>query len=507
MKKEETLIDIINALSPKMKLKRILQTVIDSAQEISLSEAGTLFLKDKEKRRAIFEVVNGPYKSILEGETIPLNKGIVGKVISSGKSLIVNYADKEVEFYKNIDKRLGYKTRNILCIPLKIGNDVIGAVEMVNKRKGEYTEEDLNKLKRFSMQSSLIINTALMYQELNRLTFEIGKSEKFLDKVLENVSTGIISLNKDGIILRVNKYFEKVIEKKEDDVMGKHIGDIFPEIRNIFPAIDEKKTLIQYEEKTFEAKITYVNIGKEKYILINFRDLTDTMELQKLQSLENMRQAFLAAVSHELRTPLTSIIGFSSMAMEPTLSKHKIKEYVNIIFKESQKLRGMLETVIDVVKMSDIEAELNRKRLDINLLVMEVMEEFRSITHIHKFKTYLETDIPFIYLDKKWMKRAIYEILENAVKYSPEGGKITAKVRRKDSNAIISIQDEGIGISDDRIPYIFVPLGKADDPLSGRGGLGLGLSIANMIVKAHKGRIEVKNRRKRGLRVNIILPI
>ncbi len=507
MNEKEPLFEIIDKLSPKLNLKEILQAVIDSAQEIILSEAGTLFLKDKERSRIIFQVVNGPFKDKLQGKSIPLTKGVVAKVINTGKSTIVNYPDKESKFYNKVDKKLGYRTRNMICTPLKIGNEIIGAIEMINKKNGEYTQKDIEKLEKFSARSALIINTGLMYQKLSNLTSALGKSEKFLSAIMENVPTGITILDKNGIILRVNKYFENVIGKKEDEVMGRSIWEAFPEIKNGLRLENKKRMLVHYGEKTFESKVVNISKSGETYILVNFRDLTDTMELQKLQSLEGMKKSFLAAVSHELRTPLTSIIGFSSMTMEPTLGENKRREYLNIIFKESNKLKELLETVIEVIKMSDLEAELKRERLDINMLVMEVMEEFRPLSHIHKFRTNIETDMPPVYIDAKWMKRAIYEIIENAVKYSPAGGRITVKIRKRNGNVIVSIQDEGIGIPEDRIPYILEPLERADDPLSGRGGLGLGLGIANMIVNAHKGKIEIKNRRKKGLMVNIIIPI
>ncbi len=507
MSEKKTLLEIIEKLSPKLNLKEILQAVIDSAQEIVSAEAGTLFLRDREGGKIIFQVVNGPFKEELQGKSIPMSKGIVAKVISTGEATIVNSPEKEMEFYSKVGKDLGYITRNLICIPLKIGDEIIGAIEMVNKKEGNYTQKDIEKLQKLSSQSALIINTGLIYQKLSDLTSALGKSENLLSVIMENVPTGITILDKNGIILRVNKYFENVIGKKEDEVMGRSIWEAFPEVKNGLKLDNKKRMLVHYGKKTFESKVVYVDEGKERYILVNFRDLTDTMELQKLQSLENMKKTFLAAVSHELRTPLTSIIGFSSMAMEPTLQEEKRRKYLDIIFKEASKLKSLLETVLEVVRMSDMEAELKRKRLDINMLVMEVMEEFRPITHIHKFRTNIETDIPPVYLDEKWMKRALYEIIENAVKYSPEGGKITARIKRKDGNVVISVQDEGIGIPEDRIPYILEPLGRADDPLSGRGGLGLGLGIANIIINAHKGRIEIKNRKKKGLMVNLIIPI
>jgi len=325
-----------------------------------------------------------------------------------------------------VDKKLGYKTRNIICIPLKISNEVIGAIEMINKRGGEYTQEDIEKLQKFSTQSALIINAGLMYQKLSNLTFALGKSEKLLSVIMENVPTGIIILNKKGIILRVNRYSENMIGKKEDEVMGRFVWEVFHKIKNLSTLEYNKRSLINYGDKTFESKVVPIDEGKETYLLINFRDLTDTMELQKLQTLENMKKAFLSAVSHELRTPLTSIIGFSSLVMEPTLNEKKRRAYLNIIFKESTKLKRLLETVIEIVEMSNIEEELRKKRLDINMLVMEVMEELRPISHLYKLRTNIETDIPPVYVDEKWMKRALYEIIENAIKYSPEGGKITA---------------------------------------------------------------------------------
>jgi len=507
MNKKEPLRKIIDKLSPKLNLKEILQAIIDTAQEMISSEAGTLFLKDKEGKKIIFQIVNGPFKDELQGKSIPLSKGIVAKVINTGKPTIVNSPGKEMKFYNNIDKKLGYRTQNIICIPLKIGDEVIGAIEMVNKKRGKYTQDDMERLKRFSSQSALIINTGLMYQKLSDLTSEVGKSERLLGVIMENVPTGIMILGKNGVILRINRYFTDMTGKSENDVIGRFLWKIFPDIKNVLTLENNKKLLIHYGKKTFESKVVSIIEGKETYILINFRDLTDTMELQKLQSLEGMKKTFLAAISHELRTPLTSIIGFSSLAMEPTLTEEKRKEYLSIIFKESGKLKGLLETVIEVVKMSDLEAELKMERLDINMLVMEIMEDFRPLSHIHKFRTKIETDMPPVYIDEKWMKRAIHEIVENAVKYSPEGGKIAANIRKRDGNVIVSIQDEGIGIPEDRIPYILEPLGRADDPLSGRGGLGLGLSIANMIVNAHKGKIEIKNRKKKGLMVNIIIPI
>ncbi len=215
---------------------------------------------------------------------------------------------------------------------------------------------------------------------------------------------------------------------------------------------------------------------------------------QRLAEMEYARREFLTSVAHELRTPLTSASGFLQLIQLGILQGNDLDSGLNTI---GDNLQRIIVLVNDILFMQEMDLILQTpKRMDVCAIVNDAVESLRGMASKHNVRYTLEIqpNIPIIIGDRDSLERALKAILENAVKFSPEGGDVEVSVSQKETNVLIRIQDHGVGIADDVMPHIFNRFFHMDR-INGYvfGGLGLGLSIAHQVVEQHEGKLTVES--------------
>ena len=309
-----------------------LKQILDLAQDLLKSEAGTIFLLDNERDELVFEIVNGPKADELKGKRLKIGEGIAGKTAQTGEGQIVTRVKERKDFQGKFDRATGFKTESLLTAPLRIKDRIIGVIELVNKKDGVYTEDDLQILEGFAKSASSILEMALLYER-------IEQSRKFLYGIIDSIPHPILLLDKEGNIVYQNRALNQLPFKEEliKKTMNKKNGDT-----------------IECNGKTFTLTKSSFNMRDEvgrmvEYTTLIFVEITDKIMLAELMAQKEVKERFFAGVSHNLKNPLTPIIGLSQILMSPeNLSDDVVKEYAKRINQEGQRLGKLVQMFISL---------------------------------------------------------------------------------------------------------------------------------------------------------------
>ncbi|MCM8786953.1 MAG: ATP-binding protein [Candidatus Omnitrophica bacterium] len=335
-----------------------------------------------------------------------------------------------------------------------------------------------------------------------------------LETILSSMFEGVLVINKDGEILIMNPTLQKLLlidfppegknflEVIRNSAIQDIIDKVLKEEKNL---ISKEVLLYSPEEKIFKVNCAPVikNNSVEGAILV-FHDIT------QLRRLERIRQDFVANVSHELRTPLTSIKGYAETLLEGALfDKKNAKDFVEIIYQDASRLAKLIDDLLDLSKIESGKLEMVFLPIDI----LDVIEKVVKILEPQaKKKAILVTlniplNLPKVLADQNRISQVILNLLDNAIKYTPDKGKVTISAASKDKFIQVDISDTGIGIPEDAIPHIFERFYRVDKARSRElGGTGLGLSIVKHIILNHGGNVWVESKVSYGSTFSFTLP-
>ncbi|UCG81760.1 MAG: HAMP domain-containing histidine kinase, partial [Desulfobacterales bacterium] len=247
------------------------------------------------------------------------------------------------------------------------------------------------------------------------------------------------------------------------------------------------------------------------------RQRTRELEIsnQELRSIQNelveanmVKSEFMSIASHELRTPLTTLLGYSELLLTRPLTKSQQKEFLGFINEESIRLRNIVDDLLDISRIeSQKDFGFVRKPVQLAELLLKNTRFYARAERSRRIVTEIEDNLPLVNVDGEKIGQVIKNLVDNAIKYSV-GGDIVCRAFLRLDMVWISVQDQGIGISQQDLPHIFDKFFRVEREQTAHiGGTGLGLSIAKYIVESHNGKIDVESQVGKGTRVSVGLPI
>ena len=343
-----------------------------------------------------------------------------------------------------------------------------------------------------------------------------------LATIIESMMDGIITTDTNGKVILINTSAGDMIDASENEILiGKDalkllniseynsIGEIIEAEDSLLVSVsqDEEGLLLRAEFskilKEENGDLARVSTELEGYIIVLY-DVTD----QERQ--ERERREFVSTVSHELRTPLTTMNSYIEALEEGVLNdKELAPQFIDTIHKETTRMIRMVNELMQLGKMDIKEEHYDKEFIDINKLIEQISDRF-ELTHPEKnFIKYIPKTPIFVEGDQDKLTQVFDNIMNNAIKYSPNGKNITVRVRQNynHNRVSISIKDEGVGIPLVHIDKIFKRFYRVDKSRQRTmGGTGLGLALAKNIVEAHRGRIWAQSREGYGSIIFVTLP-
>ncbi len=347
---------------------------------------------------------------------------------------------------------------------------------------------------------------------------EMTREKEYHQTILEGMSEGVLLIDERGRILLMNDALQKLLSISSN-VTDKTMLEI---VRNIEleQAIQESLsrgvdkafeiTLPSSRQKTFEVHVVGVpfssNEGgrKKKGAIVVFHDIS------RLKELERIRQDFVANVSHELRTPLTTIKGYTETLLEGAWKEEVAYPFIQVIKRHADRLTNIVEDLLALSKIESKALQLRTEQLSVSALIEDAVGF--AIERAEKKKISVSRDdIPpalTVCGDRDYLEQVLINLLDNAIKYTPEGGKIAISANEKgDREVLFLIKDDGIGIPREDLSRIFERFYRVDKGRSKElGGTGLGLSIVKHIVQAHGGKVWAESRLGKGSSFYFTLP-
>ena len=295
-----------------------------------------------------------------------------------------------------------------------------------------------------------------------------------------------------SLIQQLNEHF----------IISGWLSVIFTFVIIIFLSKGITKPLIKMKEAT--SQISKGNFSVSIPVTSNdeLGDLAKTIELlaMDLNYLKKERNQFLASISHELRTPLTYIKGYADIVKKRNLSKEEREKYLTIIVEETNRLANLIKELFDLAKLDQNSFIIEKETINLNQFFAKMEQKFTPIFHEKQmeFTMNYERNL-YLIADSLKLEQIIFNLLDNSMKYSPSGGKVSLAVWEYKSEIHISIKDNGKGIPEKDIPYIFNRFYRVDKSRTRTlGGTGLGLAIVKELVNAHGAEILVKSKENVG---------
>lgn len=555
-----SILQIGRALSSELRIERLLMLVIEEVNKLMNSERGTFYIVDQEKGELWSKVAQNA--EILEIR-LKIGVGIAGHVAKTGDVINIPDAYKDKRFNPEIDKKTGFKTRSILCMPIfeatkddSKKRNIIGVLQILNKIDGVFETNDEELLASMASQIAIAINNSNLYTKLDKkvneldLLFDIEREQSkaynldellniFITKITDkiNVEAAIITLKdakSDEFTKRVVKNIDpkkieqlrfsekegivgKVINEgqiyytndaQNDDLVREEFGEkIGISIKHLacVPLIINNSVIGVLEVINKTAANDYFSEDDARLLNSITRQISGAIETIELKE-EKIKADRLSSIGnmmstivHDLRTPMNNIYGFVDLLQEEKDAEIR-QEYADIIIQQIKFLTNMTTDVLDFAKgKSSI--------LPVKVAVNKLLDEFAKFFSADVKKKgyqfeYACNVASMIYVDPEKTQRIFMNIMKNALEAMDAGGKFSITADKGNGEVIFSLSDTGSGIPDSIKQTLFdsfVTSGK-------EGGTGLGLAIVKKLIEEQKGHIEVESEVNVGTTFKIYFP-
>ncbi len=335
--------------------------------------------------------------------------------------------------------------------------------------------------------------------------------------ILKSVGDGLIVTDTCHRIVRMNPSAESLLGICFEAVVNRSVKDpcvtgSLPEKLVMALRCAEAGDMLEFEQydingtsRTLQARMSAIQDQADRHIGF----ITTLRDVSREREIDSMKTEFISTAAHELRTPLTSIQGFSEVLLSrPDLEIAQQQSLLAIIHEQSESLSRTVNDLLDLARIeSGAGFVLEKAPCDLSQLIEQAASQLSWMSDRHRFEVALPAPDAVVYGDRVKLRRALENILSNAVKYSPRGGSVRVTGQRHDNSFKVSIEDQGIGMREDQRQRVFDKFYRADTSNSAIEGVGLGMNIVQEIITAHGGRIWVESCLGEGTVVHFVLPL
>jgi signal transduction histidine kinase len=375
------LVEISLVMNSTVQIEPLLHFIMESACEIAQAGAASILLMDQRTNELRFAASIGSDAKGLSGVVVPLEGSIAGSIVAEGKALIIDDVSSDPRHYSQVDKKLDFHTESILGVPMHIRDKLVGVLEVLNKREGHFSEEDVRHITIMASQAAVAIDNAQLVSAL--------------------------------------------------------------------------------------------------------REAND-----ELSNLDKLKTDFIAIASHELRTPLSIILGYATFLQEE--AQGEASSHAQMVMQGAMTLRSLIEDMTNLSYTQSATSDLSVEDVSLAEILSQAQNDVHTIAET-KFQT-LIMQIPTreitVRADKLKTEMALTNVLNNAVKFTNEHGRISVSVEERPKEVWVRVTDNGMGLPANELERIFDQFHQVEDHLTRRtGGMGLGLTIARAVMEAQGGRV------------------
>jgi len=464
-------------------------------------------------------------------KTIPMGFGLLGRVWQSG--VVASLEDlSAANDYERADTAQAAGLKSVTAFPLVEGGVVVGVIELLGSHVRGVLDDEVTMLSTAGVEIGQFIKRSDVAQALRR-------SEADHRAIFERSPIGIVRISGDGELVEANPAlltmlghdFNAMRENAWPDLLRAY--DQAAQRQRFAPLLAgiTAGNSVQIRAATGAGKWLWLQLtassipdsnGRPEHLLVMIEDVTTVRETsdQLAEALESQRNAnanlekldrtkteFLSIVSHEFRTALTGIQGFSELIRDGGLEADEVRAYGGYIFNDADRINRLIGDMLDLDRMESGRMSMRSGDVDINEVLTEAMARAGTASTI-EFKSDFDPRLPIVVGDRDRLIQVVSNLVNNAIKYSPDGGTVTLSTRAEGGYALISVTDTGLGIPPDEIGHVFERFRRVrSGAAQSIPGTGLGLTIVKQIVEMHGGKIWVESAVGHGSAFHFTVPL
>ncbi len=489
----DTLVKIGKRVTGQLNLQEVLHEVVTAAVRVSAAEEGSLLLVDHASGELYLYASTERDVSTAENFRLPVSDSLAGRVVQTCKPLVITGDDlRKIKTH--------YYFRDLAYVPLLIKERAIGVLGVLNRNTSSgFNAQALQLLSLLSDFAAIAIENARLYSATRQ-------ERNTLNTILRDTEDAIIVTDPGNNVLFCNPAARKTFGIDGETYQGKPITEAIAheQVIDLFTndprSRHSRRSEIILDEgtRTLNAQLTVVHgVGRVAVM----QDITHLKELDRIKS------EFVTTVSHDLRSPLTAILGYVEMVQRSGDLNDTQQAFLDrIVFS----VRSITTLISDLLELGKIEAGFDDDREPVYLppIIQHAVETSRHRweTKQQNMRVELDSNVPPVLGNPLRLRQLATNLIENAVKYTPEHGLVYVALTTDGEFVILQVQDTGIGIPAKDQPYIFDKFYRTEEAIDHYEGTGLGLSIVKSIVDAHNGRIWVDSKVGYGTTFTVMLP-
>jgi two-component system phosphate regulon sensor histidine kinase PhoR len=506
--------DISFALTSTLSLQKIYEQLIDPVRRTLIVETISVGLIDPTSGDITFvQTLLGPMFVDLPPVRIKKGQGIAGWVAEHGQAVIINDVYSDTRFFARVDRQSGFRTNSMVCIPLQVEERMIGILQAINKKSGDFNEHDLRLLQAIGGPLAAAIENA-------RLHSDVIAEKRRVETIINSMSEGLLTVNVDGLITRTNDALLTLLNAENKAIIGQsanatirlRAGTLEAFRQDVLAADHEfpqlATDLYQPDGETVPVLISGASIpnvvGQISEIIFVFSDL------RQIREVERMRDDFFHGIIHELRTPLATILMYARLLREgKAQDKEKADRFLGVIERESDRLQKMVRQMLQVAKLEARELQRSPEPVELNPLFDEMLPPLadQATEKGLAFSQRIEEDLPPVQGNRDTFYLIFKNLIDNATKFTMSGT-IRVDAFHKAGWVHVVVKDQGIGIPKESLPNLFGRFFRAQTAVErGIAGTGLGLYMVKESVEHYKGTIEVSSTEGKGSTFTVRFPI
>ena len=348
--------------------------------------------------------------------------------------------------------------------------------------------------------------------DLEQLEKQIAKRESGMQTIFSAMQDALLVVDSNRRVILTNETFRKLFDAPEISLAAPLLEIVRdPTLDGLLTDAFRGTGPVRCELAIEESQIELHAVATKNYrgeitgALVLFHDITE------LKKMDQVRRDFVANVSHELRTPLSILRGYIETLLDsPKTPREELTRILRVMKRHSDRLELLVEDLLTLAQLESANPNLQMGMVDLSSFLPEMVRDWEKKLATKQLQIIVDVPIEFspICADRTRLQEALYNLLDNAVKYSREHGEIRLSARQRDGEIELAVSDDGIGIAKEDLPRIFERFYRADKARSPDRvrGTGLGLAIVKHVAQLHGGRVEVESELERGTTIRVILP-
>jgi signal transduction histidine kinase/CheY-like chemotaxis protein len=491
-----TLIQITRTITSSLDLDEVVRMTIQQVHNSWNIEACSLWWVDEVNQSLkVLANVGTPEEEMARFE-VPLGEGFVGHVVKTGKWIYTNDVASHPLHYKQVDDETGFETKVLLCVPLLFRGQVVGAMQLLNKLDGDFDDHDVERALSIAAAVAIAVTNALLFNESEQ-------RKQHLEATLEHNDSPMLITDAEGKLLLLNQEARKRLSL-DAEAIGKSVEQVVqpPELVAIMTGpiddtSDGRTELILSDGSVWLPRIALIP-GHGRILMLQ--------DILGLKELDKAKDHFIASISHDMRAPLNTISGFASTLGDLGPLNQEQGQFVERILNATDHMMSLVNGLLELAKVK-VGAGQEHEPCDISSIVTDAVHDLQGQALARQVTLVLtaEDDIGLVNGDPYQLRRAIANLVDNAIKYSPETEQVRISATRDREGILIMVEDHGGGIAEADLPHIFDKFYRGEDTAKTTGS-GLGLALVHTIAKAHDGRVWAESRSENGSAFFLRLP-